>query len=217
MTQPRNMFPEGSQMRRVIDFSTQEFFAKGVRQVTMDDIAKGLQMSKRTLYQLFADKEQLVIASIEVIAEQEHQLALSLIDRGYNVMEIILHIMEHRLKGLKTISPQFAKDLTRYESVMEYVGMMHQESLERTVGFLQHGVEQGYFRDDVNFKLIMHSMLSEMNTVTTSELFVDYSLEECFVNLGIYHLRGTCTPKGVELIDAFLERYRQLKQQEAEK
>lgn len=203
-------------MRRVIDFSTKEFFAKGVRQVTMDDIAKGLQMSKRTLYQLFADKEQLVIASIEVIAEREHRLAQSLIAENHNVLEIILLIVEHRLQGLKSISPQFAKDLTRYDSVSEYINIMHRESLQRTLGFLHLGVEQGYFRNDVNFELLLNILFARINVLSTSEEFDKYSLEECFINVGLFHLRGVCTAKGVELIDTFLDHYRTMQHQAQE-
>ena len=152
MLNPRNMFPEGTPSRRVVDYATQEFFSKGVKQVTMDDIAKGLQMSKRTLYQLFADKEQLIIACIEVIAEREHELVLSLIGQNHNVLEIILRVIEHRVKTLGKVSIEYITEVKRYDAVKEYTKMAQEESIERGEYIYKKGIEQGLFRDDVNIQ-----------------------------------------------------------------
>lgn len=208
MFEPRNMFPEGTPTRRVIDYATKEFFTKGVKQVTMDDIAKGLQMSKRTLYQLFADKEQLIIACIELITEHEQKLAHSLFERDYNVLEIILRIIEFRTKGLENVSPQYIIDITRYKSVQEYYKLAQAEAVERAEVIFGIGIKQGFFRDDVNVTLLMKCLFSQMNNAVTQSLIAEYSIQSCFVNIGLFHLRGCCTAKGIELIDRFLEYYR---------
>lgn len=209
MVEIRNMFPEGTTARRVIDYATTEFFQKGVRQVTMDDIAKGLQMSKRTLYQLFADKEQLIIACIEVIAEREQRLAASLIEEKRNVLEIILRIVEYRLKSLQHISVEYVADIIKYKSVMEYVGIAREESVKRSVIFFNQGIENGLFRSDVNFDIVMHSMISRVDEYLRSYEASLYSVQDRFINVILFHLRGCCTVKGIELIDTFIERYRE--------
>lgn len=207
MTEPRNMFPEGTTMRKVIDYATKEFFAKGVKQVTMDSIAKGLQMSKRTLYQLFADKEQLIIACIEVMSEQEHRLALSLAEKDYNVLEIILRIIENRMRALENVSPHYLHDIGKYPSVQEYINMSKEESISRIKKIFQTGLQQGFFRSDINIDLLMYYICGkEHNTSSQSELS-NYTIPEIFKNIGIFHLRGCCTPKGIELIDKYLEHY----------
>lgn len=209
MIEIRNMFPEGTPTRRVIDYAMKEFFQKGVRQVTMDDIAKGLQMSKRTLYQLFADKEQLIIACIEVLAEREQHLAVSLIEEKRNVLEIILRIAEHRLKCLKDISITYVADITRYKSVMEYIEMARKESIKRAVAFFEQGADNGLFRPDVNFDIVMNSMVQKMDDVVRSYNISKYPARDCFINEALFHLRGCCTYKGIELIDTFIERYKE--------
>lgn len=208
MIEIRNIFPEGTPARRVIDYAMTEFFQKGVRQVTMDDIAKGLQMSKRTLYQLFADKEQLIIACIEVVAEREQRLAVSLIEEQRNVLEIILRIAEHRLKSLESISLEYIVDITRYKSVMEYIEMARAESIKRAVNFFKQGSDAGLFRTDVNFDIVMNSMVQKIDYATRTHTARNYSARECFINETLFHLRGCCTYKGIELIDNFIERYK---------
>lgn len=208
MTEIRNMFPEGTPARRVINYAMMEFFQKGVRQVTMDDIAKGLQMSKRTLYQLFADKEQLIIACIEVLAEHEQQLAVSLIEENRNVLEIILRIVESRLHCLENISLEYIEDITRYKSVVEFIEMARKESIKRAVVFFQQGFDNGLFRPDVNFDIVMNSMVQKIDNVVRSYNGNTYPARDCFINEVLFHLRGCCTAKGIELIDTFLERYK---------
>lgn len=208
MIEIRNMFPEGTPTRRVIDYAMNEFFHKGVRQVTMDDIAKGLQMSKRTLYQLFADKEQLIIACIELLAEREQRLVVTLIEEKRNVLEIILCTAEHRLKCLKDISIAYVADITRYKSVMEYIEMARKESIKRAVAFFKQGADNGLFRSDVNFDIVMNSMVQKMDNAVHSYNTNHYPARDCFINEVLFHLRGCCTSKGIELIDTFIERYK---------
>lgn len=209
MLEVRNMFPEGTTTRKVIDFATVEFFKKGVRQVTMDDIAKGLQMSKRTLYQLFADKEQLIIASIEVLAEKEQRLVRTLLEEQRNVLEIILRIIEHRLKTYVGISASYSTDIMRYASVVEYIAIAREEAIKRSVAFFEEGTRQGLLRTDVNFDIVIRAMLQKIDSAFCSDDPVTYSPLDYLLNICLFHLRGCCTNKGIELVDTFIEHYRQ--------
>lgn len=208
MANSKNTYPEGSTTRRVVDFATQAFFTQGVKSVKMDDIAKGLQMSKRTLYQLFADKEQLIIACLEMLAEEEHRLVAELIEKEYNVLEIVLRIIEYRIKLIDKVSPQYIIDVARYDSVKKHLCATRDEATERAAKFLQLGAEQGYFRNDVNFSLLLQCLLSRIDNSYDLVYVEKYNIHECFVNVGLFHLRGCCTPKGIEIIDQFLNHYR---------
>lgn len=213
MLEYNNTFHQGTTIRRVIDYATTEFFSKGVKQVTMDDIAKGLQMSKRTLYQLFADKEQLIIACIKVLAEREHELVCSLVEEKHNVLEIILRIIEYRLKGLSSISLDYINEVKRYDAVKEHIKTLQEESIARSEQIYKTGIEQGLFRDDVNIKLLMECINIKINNYHNPIIIKRYSIHDCFVNIGLFHLRGCCTPKGIELIDKFLDYYRKVENQ----
>lgn len=209
MYEPRNLYPEGSNIRKVIDYATVKFLANGVKQVTMDDIAHGLQMSKRTLYQLFADKEQLVVACVKLVGERERQLIHTMISDGYGTLEVVLRVIENRIKQFRGISSQFFDDVARYASIKNKIICAHEESLTRVAEFFERGIHEGYFRSDVNFKLLLTCIFEQINIRPSSSLLQHYSAQECFINIGIFHLRGCCTPKGIELVDKFLEFYRQ--------
>lgn len=199
---------EGSNAKRVIEFATREFFTQGVKSVKMDDIAKGLQMSKRTLYQLFADKEQLIIACIKALSEEEHRITMHLLETEHNVLEIVLHAIEYRIKLIDKVSPQYIIDIARYDAVKEFLDESREEAINRAAQFLQLGATQGYFRQDVCFHLLLECLFMRIDNSNSLALLDKHNIHECFINCGIFHLRGCCTPKGIELIDAFLERYR---------
>lgn len=208
MVELKNAFPEGSSMRRVIDYATKEFFTLGVKQVTMDSIAKGLQMSKRTLYQLFADKEQLIIACIEVMTEEEQKMAQSLCESKHNVLEVILRLIENRMKAFEQVSPQYIVDISRYPAVQEYIQASKTKRILHVEQVFKTGLQQGLFRQDININLITNYLFVKETRFTDQNTVMQYTIPELFIHLGIFHLRGCCTPRGIELIDKFLEHYR---------
>lgn len=199
---------EGSNAKRVIEFATREFFTRGVKSVKMDDIAKGLQMSKRTLYQLFADKEQLIIACINALLEEEHCIIKKMLEEEHNVLEIVLKTIEYRIKLIDKVSPQYIIDIARYDAVKKHLYESREDAINRAAEFLQLGAAQGYFRNDVCFRLLLQCLFMRIDSSTSLALLDKHDIHECFINCGIFHLRGCCTPKGIELIDTFLERYR---------
>lgn len=208
MSHPTERYLHGTAARRVIDYATALFFERGIRQVTMDDIAKGLQMSKRTLYQIFLDKERLLMACIQVVSDEEHRMVQQLIAQQYNVLEIILRILEERMNRIGHISLQYFSDIRRYKSITDFIHQASEESLRLSVAFLEEGVRQGFFRSDVNFRFVVQSIITSMENDLVRWQSEQISFRECFINVGLFHLRGCCTSKGLEIIDRFLDNYR---------
>lgn len=208
MNNKQKTLREETPTQRVINYATQEFYAQGVRQVTMDSIAKGLQMSKRTLYQLFTDKEELIIACIENIAEHEARLKEELTQKGLNVLEVFLCITEHRLRALEKASLQYLLDIKRYKNVTNHIHAMQEQTIERSLQFFLKGIEQQLFREDINFKILIKSLFFTVHNISTKSIITEYSIDECFINVVLFHIRGCCTEKGIKIIDNFLDYYR---------
>lgn len=209
MSYPTYPYPEDSPQHRIINFALKEFREKGVKSVTMDNIARSLQMSKRTLYQLFDDKEQIIIAGIQLMKWEEQMMVKSMLENNYNTLEIILRIIEQRINTQSNISPQFIQDLTRYPTVQAFLRQHRRESLQQAEAFLQQGIEQGMFRPDVNFGLVISSITTALEQMMKNKDLTNHpSLHEIFINIGLFHLRGCCTSLGIELIDKFLDYYR---------
>lgn len=100
----------------ITDVAMQCFYANGIKNVRMDDIAKKLQISKRTLYELYANKEELLLAGLkrdELAFETELQQFAE--KKAHNAMEVVVKFFQMQMKRLSTINPCFFIELHKYE------------------------------------------------------------------------------------------------------
>ncbi len=193
---------------RVLDTAELEFQRLGIRAVRMDDIAHQLKISKRTLYQIFPDKETLLLATTKRTFEREQQRYEAYLNTEGDILRLLFVVLENHLKHLEKISPIFFAELSRYPSVYEYVEEDKKRRFENVASFLKKGVEQGCFRTDIDFNLV--SQVVQLNSQKTLNplLLKNYTLTEIFINFVITYFRGCCTEKGIAMIDKLLESYR---------
>ena len=75
---------------RIIDYAMGEFYKRGVRAVKMDEISQGLHVSKRTVYEIFGDKEELLLAGLKIKSlEMREKLETYSCNVAHNVVDII--------------------------------------------------------------------------------------------------------------------------------
>ena len=188
----------------VIETATQMFHAQGIRNVTMDDIAHKLSMSKRTLYQLFTDKEDLLLACVIKHEGDVRTHLAAIISQSANVLDFLLIIFKAKMKEFDEIVPSFFADLTKYPRIKEHIARNKQQQEDEAVSFLERGIKQGLFREGVNFHIITRLLSSTMEVCIQNGLADQYSQGEIFLNTILPYIRGCATLKGVEMIDQFL-------------
>lgn len=191
---------------RILDYAVTAFEQRGVKAVTMDNIAHHLQISKRTLYQTYANKEALLLACVQRQHAVMHERVTQLIDEGKNVVEILLSECHIRLKATHDVSHSFLRELRHYPRVMAYLGQHERDNTDTVVAFLQRGVAQGLFLPGLNFRLIFSMMQRHMEFVAHSDDYSDVPLRDSFLNFVMVYFRGCATEKGIALIDDFLQR-----------
>lgn len=195
------------QQRKVMAVASAAFMKEGVRQVTMDDLAKRLVMSKRTLYELFTDKEALLLACVmdaEAKSKKRHEAFKKSTD---NVLEYILLCFDDQLKLLKGQSLSFVADMQKYPAVAEHVEKHRASHVDEAVAFLKQGVEQGMFRPEIDYGIFYNLTFRLMSMLSTQPYFRAMTMEDIFMNVAVISLRGCCTEKGNLLIDKFLSTY----------
>lgn len=197
---------------RIVDTAMHAFAEQGIRAVKMDDIAHLLGISKRTLYELYENKEDLLYAGVEkyrVIKERE---LIENVSKLNNVIEIVLYSFYTKVDEFKTTSPIFYSDLERYPHVMEMLKKQKRHNRDRLMSFLSRGVEEGFFRDDVNFDIVVLLFEAIGQHVMGRHLYEQFNIEQLFFNMVFPSVRGICTARGVELLDQRLALERQRRQ-----
>lgn len=187
---------------KILDMAMTLFVQHGIRAVKMDDIAQGLGISKRTLYEIYMDKEELLYQGIccynqRRVDRLEHYAS----EDGCHVIDIILEAYRLKVKEVQEVNPVFYEDILKYPKVEQYIRSAHENSRENFLSFMHRGVGEGLFREDVNYELIAQQMDAMNIYVKDHHLWQKYALKELFANFYLISLRGLCTERGVKVLD----------------
>lgn len=184
-------------LRRAMDL----FFANGIKSVKMDDIAADLQMSKRTLYEMFEDKENLLLASIRYNHEQNKRRIAVIASQADNPLEVFAGVFNMKMDEVRRVSAQFITDCKRYDSITKGFEEESKTRKEDTLRFVNSCVEQGLFREGVDYVLITRMFDLVSRTMIENEIYKEYSMDRIVFTMYDTFFRGICTPKGLEILD----------------
>lgn len=190
---------------RIISISLQAFREQGIRNITMDDIAHRLSMSKRTLYQLFEDKEALLLESVKLFIKEEGERLAALYEKKPNVLNLLLATFEIKMQKMNNVSSSFMEDIVKYPRVTAFIEKHNKERETEAVNFLNRGIEEGIFRQGVNFHIVYAQLMQGFEMLIASGLSSLYSYREIFVNTVVPYIRGCATIEGIQTIDNFME------------
>lgn len=186
---------------KILETAMAAFEKKGVKAVKMDDIATSLSISKRTLYEIYDDKEALLYEGISKLDRLRNDQIQSYASEGHNVMEILKEAYRINSIASRNICPAFYEDIHRYPKVEQYMQDVRAHKREVTLDFMQLGVEQGFFRSDINYNLFLVLCDSVTDTVIKNKLLSTYSMDELYFHFFLVPLRGVCTEEGLRLIE----------------
>ena len=195
------------QRNRVIEMASQMFFEQGIRKVRMDDVAAALTMSKRTLYEMFADKEELLLECMKVNQEKKREYVAQLAATANNVLEIVFCLYQYGMEEMKDVHPSMYRDIKKYPKVCEYLNQRRALSDKNSKEFYEVGVRQGLFRADINFDIFQFLVQLSMSGFLTNDLLMDrWTLTEVLDTVVRVNMRGICTEKGQRMLDEFLSK-----------
>jgi AcrR family transcriptional regulator len=189
---------------RIIEKAMQEFSMHGIRAVKMDTLAKELGVSKRTMYEIFEDKETLLFEGIKVYGDRKREYLQSYAEEGHDVIDIIMEAYHMKVEEVRSVNPNFYLDLIKYPRLDQHMKEAQQKSREGFLAFMKRGVDDGYFRPDVNYELVPHIFDALGQYILSNSLIQQYSVEELFSNGFLIALRGFCTDKGLHTIDKLM-------------
>lgn len=193
---------------RIIQEATSQFFKFGIRNVTMDDIAASLGISKRTVYETFKDKGTLVETCMRTLTTHQDKKTALVISESKNAIEAIFVFMREAIKAMKAVNPVFFKDFEKLYPVLWK--KMEKEGIEKKYTFsaklLNKGIEEGLFRKDLNVEIVSKLLHEQIGLLVDESIFPrdKYDFTEVFQNIIINFTRGISTPKGSEFIDRIL-------------
>ncbi len=177
----------------------------------MDDIARSLGVSKRTLYEQFGDKEELLALSITRFFEQRRERTVAAAAHAADVLEGLFIALNHILDST-VVSTRMMDNLKKfYPAVHDRVMAEGREKNYRDFRrMLEIGVEEGLFVSDFNFDLAISMLYYTASGLMNHRLEIvpsGMSERDAFVQIVGNFFRGISTRKGLELVDEYKRRY----------
>lgn len=183
-----------------------DLFAQyGIKSVSMDDIARTLSVSKRTLYGFFEDKEALLIEGLESKNEQSRRV-LEEIEKGdYTAIDVILLYHEEQMKRPQWYSQKFYEDLKKYPRAMLQKEEQKDAFTQKCTTLFKRGVREGVFQQEVNFEIMAILAKDQFKMLQPSKSFRNHSNADVYNTVLITFLRGICTEKGRQILDRWIQ------------
>lgn len=189
---------------QILHKATELFIQRGVRHVKMDDIATALSISKRTLYEIYSNKADLLFEVVVKREAQAEQHMIEFVQHHNDTIDIVIEFYRINIKDLGEVNPLFFEDVHKYPVITSFLQKKHAQRHASTIDFIQKAVSEGYFRDDVNYTVFKSIGEASCQYFMDQQLYKQYPLDELFRTLLMVMLRGICTEKGIKAIDAHL-------------
>lgn len=193
---------------RIINTALQMFSRRGIRGITMDDIAASLGISKRTLYEVFADKESLLEACIRKRHHENETYALAVQASARNVLEVLLKCYQRSVEMYHATNRRFFEDIKKYPKVYQLMLNRQNRDSEAFIRFFREGVEQGIFRSDINFGIMDLLLREQLDMLMDTDICERYPFPEVYESIVFTYIRGISTEKGARELDDFIARSR---------
>ena len=200
------MAPSQKNIRFAIIKEADKRFRKyGVRAVTMDDIAHGIHISKRTIYEAFPTKGEVLVGVLSNLIEERNEHLQEFSSQTDNVMDVLCEVLRLQIEFAAKTTSAFFTDLRKYPKVEEMLREYNTKQREKALDFYKKGVSQGYFRKDIDYVIFNRIMVGLIHVLRATKEFKDLTYQQIFVNCYSVIIRGICTKKGIERFEHFME------------
>lgn len=184
------------------------FFKYGIKSVTMDDIARELGMSKKTLYQFFENKNDLLTQIMGIESQRDEETTCFVMKNSENAVDELMGFAKHGLAEFAKVksSPTIVYDLQKYyrEIWVEFETGMNQRIYEGTKNNIERGKNEGLYRLEIDADVVAKLYVRQMMAIIDEDIFPSKSYDKVrlFQQYLIYHIYGIATPKGIALFDS---------------
>jgi len=180
----------------------------------MDDIARHLGMSKKTIYQYFKDKNKLILSLNDRYMTMHQGYFDAITKEAKNAIDEILHLMKHMQKIFSGMNPNLLYDMQRYhpEAWKQHISFKEKCMYPKVEENLKRGISEGLYRENLNIKLMAILRIELFNMVYNHEIIRqdDFNIADVHVLLLDHFLHGISTLKGHKLIN----KYKQIQEEE---
>lgn len=182
------------------------FMRYGFKSITMDDVARELGVSKKTLYQFFSDKNDLVSQCVDHYLETMNTMCCSVVEnKELDAISVMLQISEQMNAMIRQVNPSSMFDLKKYfKGAWDKLESDRKSFIKQIIqDNILFGIKKGLYRKDLDAETTSKIYIYLTGYLTNPDNYDQEGMDikEMHLEIVKYHLRSICTQKGHELLD----------------
>ena len=194
-----------SKQQEIINVAREMFGEYGIRSVSVDDICRQVGISKKTLYQYYNNKAELLDSLLTQEMENVKNEALEIKAEANNAIHSLLLVSKLIGRLSMNAKPAAAYDLKKYypELYKKFVDIKRQMAYEGIVMNLERGMKEGLYRSDLSIEVIARLYIQKIEQMHDKEFLqhMEFS-HECILKIMFEnHIRGIANQKGIEVFE----------------
>ena len=191
--------------QKIIETAALMFRTYGIRTVTMDMLANELGISKRTIYEKFRDKDELLAGVLKLMAVKQKEAVVKVFGESENVIAAIFRLFDMVCEHFRNMSPAFRLDMEKYYNYIVKNLLESYELLYTTnnLEMLKRGIKEGIFREDIDIDITNQYLNEVLRMSGERDIYSSENNRNVFRDFYVNYLRGISTPKGLELINHY--------------
>ncbi len=178
----------------------------GMKATTMDSVASALSMSKRTLYEIFDSKKDMILRAIDYWQKQRRKTIENIFSSSKTVMEALVRTFTYHKKLMAEVNVDFFFDMDEYVPEVRELYDNHGDLwIDKLMYAINLGIEQGVFRQEINYPFMLRMMRVQMESLRRmdEELPEGITIPDAFDMIAVSFLRSIATQEGIQIVDNF--------------
>jgi AcrR family transcriptional regulator len=190
--------------KEILDRAALVIMRYGIKSVTMDDLARELSISKKTLYAHFGDKRKMIQMLVAAQVEGDKECCQIQLQESTNAIDEMFRVTSFVSERLKNVNITFFYDLRMsypkaFQTMEDYKRGFIQETIIQN---LNRGIQEGVYRQDLNPKIVAQVYLSNVEMIFGGQEFDKLNINpyELFIEIFMLHMRGIVSESGLQVL-----------------
>ena len=192
---------------RILVKADEQFRKFGIRSVTMDEIALQSGISKKTIYQYFKDKNELVDAVMMTHFNENHDKCKACCKNSVNAIDEIFMLMKSIGEDFRTINPIILLEMKKFhnKTFEKFQTHLDENITQMVLQNLERGIKEGLYRKNLDKEIIARFRMASIWMLFDQHIFPypKFELSKVFTEILRLFLYGLVSPKGYELIEKY--------------
>ena len=185
------------------------FFSYGLKSVSMDDLAKLAGVSKKTIYQFFSDKNELVNKIVDDMITCHHQLSMECLAEAKDAIDEVLKQSSAPFDTWASVNPGFFCELEKFfpEAWSKLEQHKNKVLLPGIIKNIDKGVAENYYRSEIDIDFTADIRIHQLITAIQPHVFASkrWNVSQVMNELTLFYLHGITTEKGKRLLSQYLK------------